>query len=157
MCIARRTFFRISKRRTHPAGIGSCPRSTGAQNELQGRCRNETQPPGPPIETPCPISGFINRIFSLGYTIETTHARLSAFLVFASSLAFTIASSILVLGIDLNTNQDVPDFSTASTSQTSLHPMPSCVALIYLCIFCYGTTKVNTGDLLPIDAGPNIL
>lgn len=139
MCIARRTFFRIRTRQTRVSVNEFCIQSASIQNDLQQRRRNGNKTVNSPLVTMGFSPRFFNHNFLLKYKIETTYARLSAFLVFASSLCFVIVSAILVLGVGVNTNQGIDNSYSA---ETILHPTSACVALIYLCIFCYGATKV---------------
>lgn len=147
MCLSRRTFFRINRRQIdntiHPTPRDACFPGTVVCREPCNRRSDAAT-----IDTRRTGRDFISRLFKglflFEYSIATTHARFSAFLVFVSSLSFTIASAILVLGVGLNTQQSALDFPSGGVRDRPLLPTLSCHAVIYLCIFLYGTTKVSS-------------
>ncbi|KAG8774833.1 hypothetical protein FRC16_004990, partial [Serendipita sp. 398] len=66
---------------------------------------------------------------------------LSVFLALSTSFLFVICSAILVLGVGLDA-QSLDNTLDISIPQPPAIPGPSCRAIIYICILCYGLTKV---------------
>jgi hypothetical protein len=139
-CLARRSFFRITPKKLHPA-IQSfqIPSSRGPIPP-----GDERRPSAGTFETIRNPMGWASRFWrdtSLSnYTFQTTPSRFTTFLTLVTSLLFVICSSIVVTGVGLNSN---PIASTdQSSSRGDPEPATSCGVVLNLCIFFYGLTKV---------------
>jgi hypothetical protein len=74
-----------------------------------------------------------------GYCLRTTYARFAAFMALISSLLFTLSSAIIIDGVGLNSQASQVTLLDAEST-----PGKSCYAMIYICIFLYGLTKVSS-------------
>ena len=145
-CLARRSYFRISPKRIHPAiQIASSRGRADVQRRLPSAAGTIRKP-----------MGWAHRFwrditFMSNYTFQTTISRFTTFLNLLTSLLFVISSAIVVTGVGLNSD---PIASSTDQDSSKSHPEPttSCGVILNLCIFFYGLTKVCYTHLSPIDA-----
>ena len=140
VCLARRSFYRISPKRIHPA-IQRPQIASSRGLDIPG---DERRPSAGTFETIRKPMGWAHRFWRdttlSNYTFQTTISRFTTFLALVTSLLFVLSSAIVVTGVGLNSS---PVVSTDKGSSSSdLRPTTSCGVILNLCIFFYGLTKV---------------